>query len=343
MAAAIVLCMTLAVISVIFARKRVHLGSSGSEASLTTAAAPQGRKTPTAGRSPASPVQPVGSLTPSHLISFVPGTPTDAATFVAVPSSKSLVQGSFDIAYEDLRGDGNKEIILQSTSSDFCGSGGCETVVLERNGAQYVTLLDQNLSSPLAVTNDKVNGYDAIASIDDKGNIGVDDKQGTPMCGKQMVYPMQLPPVSQEATGPPTAPVVITTQPKGAADATIMTSAEAFSKYSMADYTSCAAAALTIDTLCIKLMTDPDYDKLARVCTTAKYYAEQFYPAAINSLITSGRSTATERDALLQEQIRIVQNQMATQTPDQRQTEAEQQFGSCIRRHMWLDKYVPAN
>ncbi len=131
-------------------------------------------------------------FTPNHQVHFVDGTAEDRAQFQNVPSVKELVQGNFLIAYEDLKGDGTKEVILTSTSSNFCGaSGGCETVVLERSGNQYATLLDLNLDTPLAVTDEKVGGYANLAMVDDAGKILVDNQSGTPMFGKQMVYPMK--------------------------------------------------------------------------------------------------------------------------------------------------------
>ena len=78
-----------------------------------------------------------------------------------------------------------------ATGSDYCGSGGCATSVLERRGSKDVTIFSQNLYDSLAVTNEKIGGYAALAIIDDKGKIAIDGKEGTPMHGKQMVYPMR--------------------------------------------------------------------------------------------------------------------------------------------------------
>jgi hypothetical protein len=43
---------------------------------------------------------------------------------------------------------------------------------------------------PLAVTNEKIGIYRALAIADDKGGIVIGDMRGTPMFGKQLVYPM---------------------------------------------------------------------------------------------------------------------------------------------------------
>ena len=196
-AVAVVLSTAVVAVSVIMVRTEKHPVPSHSKTSVANAPAPHAGQMPTAPPPAPSPVHVPASFTPNHRVLFVAGTPTDQAAYADVASSKALVRDSFDIAYEDLKGDGNKEIILQSTSTDFCGSGGCETLVLERRGTQYVTLLDQNLFSPLAVTNETVNGYAALASVDNTGAVAIDEQQGTPMYGKQMVYPMTQSAASQ--------------------------------------------------------------------------------------------------------------------------------------------------
>jgi len=123
-------------------------------------------------------------FTPNHQIQFVKPTAQEMAMF------KDWGE-DFEIAHEDLKGDGTKDIIVMATGSDYCGSGGCATSVLERRGSKDVTIFSQNLYDSLAVTNEKIGGYAALAIIDDKGKIAIDGKEGTPMHGKQMVYPMR--------------------------------------------------------------------------------------------------------------------------------------------------------
>jgi hypothetical protein len=63
-------------------------------------------------------------------------------------------------------------------------------VVLQKRANGIVVIFGQNLFEPLAVTNEKIGIYRALATADDKGGIVLGDKRGTPMFGKQLVYPM---------------------------------------------------------------------------------------------------------------------------------------------------------
>lgn len=65
-------------------------------------------------------------------------------------------------------------------------------MVLETRGAASAVLLDQViLCRTLAVTNETIGKYRALAVSDGKGGILLGDKEGTPMFGKQLVYGMQ--------------------------------------------------------------------------------------------------------------------------------------------------------
>lgn len=133
-------------------------------------------------------------FTPGKLLDFQPGTPKMAASFARVPDAQDLVTGRFVVATADLNDDGGSEVILQSADSEYCGSGGCLTVVLaiQPGGKKTAMLLSQNLDSSLAVTNEKVGAYRALASVMEDGKIQVGDKKGTPLHGRQMVYPMAV-------------------------------------------------------------------------------------------------------------------------------------------------------
>jgi hypothetical protein len=96
------------------------------------------------------------------------------------------------IADEDLNDDGAKEIIVMSQSSEWCGTGGCATMVLQKRPNGIAIIFEQNVFEPLAVTNGKIGTYHALAVADDKGGIVIGDKRGTPMFGKQLVYPMRV-------------------------------------------------------------------------------------------------------------------------------------------------------
>jgi hypothetical protein len=123
-------------------------------------------------------------------VKFSPGNPKARAMLSRIADLREIVAERFGVAMVDLNGDGRAEIIVQSESSGFCGSGGCTTVVVEQQGKRMVTLLTQNLFPGLVVTNEKVGAYHALAASDDKGGIAIADKKGTPLHGKQMVYPM---------------------------------------------------------------------------------------------------------------------------------------------------------
>lgn len=126
-------------------------------------------------------------------ILFKPGNDKLKATFAKIEDAKDVMEGKYMVGTADLNDDGRMEIILQSNDSLYCGSGGCLTVVIEQpqpNNPKTFTLLSQNLGSSLAVTNEKLGNYRALASLMDDGKIQIADKKGTPLYGKQMVYPM---------------------------------------------------------------------------------------------------------------------------------------------------------
>jgi hypothetical protein len=135
-------------------------------------------------------------FTIQHMLHFVTGTEAERKQLTeADPNLKEYLDGKFVIAREDLSDDGVKEVILMFTDEMWCGTGahGCPTMVLEKKGATFAVLLD-NQSIPygtLAVTNEKIGKYRALAVSDGKGGILLGDKEGTPMFGKQLVYGMR--------------------------------------------------------------------------------------------------------------------------------------------------------
>jgi hypothetical protein len=131
-------------------------------------------------------------FTSHHIIQFAPGTEQVRKLLSADPSVSDLVAGDFEIAREDLNDDGSKEMILLAQGSMWCGSGGCSLVVLELRSGKIATILSGNVAGILAVTNEKVGGYRALASVDDKGTIFLGDKAGTPLFREQLVYPMEV-------------------------------------------------------------------------------------------------------------------------------------------------------
>lgn len=131
-------------------------------------------------------------FTVHHEVKFTPGTVLDHRQLRVVPLLQALVAEPFLIAREDLNDDGAREIIVMATTSASCGSGGCATIVAENRAGKISAILDQNLGSSLAVTNEKIGDYRALAAVGDKGTVLVGEKRGTPSFGKQMVYPMKV-------------------------------------------------------------------------------------------------------------------------------------------------------
>jgi TPR repeat protein len=138
-----------------------------------------------------SPQQVERSFTVAHAIRFRAGSNDDRRILSKAHGAKELIADDFQIAYEDFRDDGEDEVILVSSSPQFCGSGGCETLVLNSSQYSYDVLLDRLLDTALGVTNEKINGYRALALIDDHGRVLTGDKAGTLLYKKQMVYPLK--------------------------------------------------------------------------------------------------------------------------------------------------------
>jgi tRNA_anti-like/zinc-ribbon domain len=109
---------------------------------------------------------------------------------LANTSASNVVSEGASIAEADLNDDGAVELVIQSTSSTFCGSGGCVTIVFEKSSQGYRELLNQNLPRELGVTAEKSGAYRALCAVVDN-KIVVGDQQGTPLFGKQMVYPVK--------------------------------------------------------------------------------------------------------------------------------------------------------
>jgi hypothetical protein len=147
-------------------------------------------------------------FTVHHRIVFVTGSAQDREQLSAISPANAIVAEPFEIAREDLNDDGTKETIIMSTTS--CGSGGCATLVLEDRGGTATPILDMLIHSPLAVTNEKVGSYRALAMVDDYGAILIDERPG-PTLGKQIAYPMNPPAAAPTAAA--SAPPVVEGQP----------------------------------------------------------------------------------------------------------------------------------
>lgn len=129
---------------------------------------------------------------------FEPGTPKISAAFARVPDAKALVQGRFNIANADFNDDGRVEFVLQAADSEFCGSAGCGVYVIEvLPNKKMKVIFSQTLDGNLGLTQEKVGGYRALASLTEAGQIQRVDKKQTPrlakLHGQQMVYPLTPP------------------------------------------------------------------------------------------------------------------------------------------------------
>jgi hypothetical protein len=155
-------------------------------------------------------------FTANHVITFARGTELQRAAMKKMATVRDMVDGDFVTANEDLSDDGNKEVIVMSRPAAGCGTGGCATVVLQKRPNGIAIIFNQSVFEPLAVTNEKVGTYRALAVADDKGGIVIGDKRGTPMFGKQLVYPMNGPIEAQQNPRTPdsTSSIVTSTDQK---------------------------------------------------------------------------------------------------------------------------------
>jgi hypothetical protein len=70
----------------------------------------------------------------------------------------------FVVAFADLNGDGKPEAIVHLTSNHWCGSGGCTTLILVRNGDSWKVLTRITITqSPIRVLTTESNGWRSIA------------------------------------------------------------------------------------------------------------------------------------------------------------------------------------
>lgn len=82
------------------------------------------------------------------------------------------LKGRFVDGFIDLNGDGRAEAIVHLTSNDWCGSGGCTTLVLVRDGDSWRVLTKITITSPpIRVLTSKTNGWRSIAVWVEGGGI----------------------------------------------------------------------------------------------------------------------------------------------------------------------------
>lgn len=122
------------------------------------------------------------TFTVKQLVQFAQGGDRERAAFARVPGLADLTKGQFGVGAADLNADGKPELMLFSLT---CDAAGCPLVVFENKGpGNIVPLLAQRLTGRPAITNETVNGYNAIAAADQTGAIMKNAS------GIQAVYPL---------------------------------------------------------------------------------------------------------------------------------------------------------
>jgi len=123
------------------------------------------------------------TFTPKTIVQFAQGGDRERAAFSRMPGLAELVKGPFGVGSQDLNSDGTAELILVSLT---CDGAGCPVVIFQNKGPGNVTpIFAQKLAGRLAIANETVNGFNAIAAADPSGAIMKDGRTG-----KQLVYPL---------------------------------------------------------------------------------------------------------------------------------------------------------
>jgi hypothetical protein len=91
-------------------------------------------------------------------------------------------------AFADLNDDGKMEAIIHLTSTDWCGTGGCTTLVLVRDGDSWRVLTKISITRPpIRVLKTKSNGWHSIGVWAGGGGIQPGYEAELPFNGK--TYP----------------------------------------------------------------------------------------------------------------------------------------------------------
>src|SRR5690349_10330039 len=73
--------------------------------------------------------------------SYGPGDSSKQLRAYISRSLNSTTEVQFRTAQADLNGDGRNEVVVYVTTPEYCGSGGCPALVLERLDGGYRTLM----------------------------------------------------------------------------------------------------------------------------------------------------------------------------------------------------------
>jgi len=117
---------------------------------------------------------------------FRPGDDRAAEMLRATPA-RELVVGAFALALADL--DGHAELIVQRVTLPGI-TDGRSTMVLKKRKHRYVKLLDCKLGETLAITNEKVGRFRALAELDDSGSIRFENDSDVSGQSRQVVKPI---------------------------------------------------------------------------------------------------------------------------------------------------------
>jgi len=148
------------------------------------------------------------TFTPKAIVQFAPGGDRERAVLSRMPGLAELIKGQFGLGSADLNGDGKNEIVVVSLT---CDTAGCPVVVIEDNAGRAAPIFARKVAGRLAITNEKLNGYYALAAADKAGAIIKD-----PGTGKQLVYVVGA--TAQGATAANAAPPApVATPPPAAA------------------------------------------------------------------------------------------------------------------------------
>ncbi|MEO8465348.1 MAG: hypothetical protein ABI640_08395 [Gammaproteobacteria bacterium] len=120
------------------------------------------------------------TFTPKAIVQFSPGGDRERAVLSRMPGLAELIKGQFGLGSADLNGDGKAEIVVVSLA---CDGAGCPVVVIEDNAGRAAPIFARKVAGRLAITNEKLNGYYALAAADKAGAIIKD-----PGTGKQLIY-----------------------------------------------------------------------------------------------------------------------------------------------------------
>jgi NADH:ubiquinone oxidoreductase subunit 6 (subunit J) len=153
-------------------------------------------------------------------------------------------------------------------------------------------------------------------------------------------------PTSQEAT-PATDTSGQSPAQNSATESNTLTMDQEFGQHTMADYVACYSAAISMKASCDQDSAEdttkltPDQIRTHKViCGTSEWMMSDLYPQAMNYLISSGKSTAQEKETYQQMELQKAAAEQKTWTGDQIFQEAYNKLGDCADEHKHLEKFI---